>query len=107
MLIKIKYLEGAKLLVEAKGKLDIYNTNDYLDEIKKNLNFTKELVLDFSNINCITSIGLRAIFELHKTMQEKEGVIVIKNVCPEVLNTFKITGFSDFLNIENDEDTKN
>lgn len=103
MLIELKYLENAKLLVQARGKLDIYSTSDYLEEIKKNLNFTKELILDFSEITYIASIGLRAILELHKAMQEKGDSMKIKNVTPDVLNIFKITGFEGFLNIENDE----
>ncbi len=62
------------------------------------------MILDFSNIDYITSIGLRTILELNKAMQEKEGNMTIKNVCPAVLDIFKITGFTNFLNIENDED---
>ncbi len=102
--INVKYLKDAALYVEASGKLDIYNAQDYLDEIKKNLGFTKELILDFSNIDYIASIGLRAVLELHKIMKEKECPMIIKNVRKDVLNIFKTTGFDSFLNIENDEE---
>lgn len=104
MFIEVKFLRNAGLLIEAKGRLDIYNTNDYLDEIKKYINFTKELILDFSKIEYIASIGLRAILELHKTMQEKNGTMKIKNVSDEIMKIFKITGFNNFLNIENTND---
>ena len=80
MFTEIKYLKNAGLLVEAGGKLDIYNAADYLEEIKKNISFTKELILDFSQINYIASIGLRVI---HET-----------------------TGFDCFLNIEIKTDDK-
>ncbi len=90
------------LYVEAKGKLDIYNAVDYLDRIKEQLTITgvKELVLEFSGITGIASIGLRAILELHKIMQDRGGHLKIKNVNKEVLEALKITGLDKFLIIE-------
>ena len=92
------------MYVEAKGKLDIYNANDYLDEIKEEINrkYTKELVLEFSEISFVASIGLRVILELYKTMQKQNSHLILKNVNEEVLNAFKITGFDKFLTIEYD-----
>lgn len=107
MLIKVEYLKNSQVVVHAKGKLDIYTTNDYLDEVKKNIKYAQELILDFSQISYIASIGLRAILELNKAMQDKNANMIIKNVCNDVLNIFKITGFDDFLNIENDTDDEN
>lgn len=106
MFTKITYLKDAVLYVEAKGKLDIYNAQDYLDEIKEHLNrkYTNELVLEFSNISYVASIGLRVILELYKIMQEKDCILKLKNVNEEVLHAFKITGFDKFLTIENNSD---
>ena len=68
LITKITYLKNAVLYVEAKGKLDIYNAQDYLDEIKDSLSkkYIKELVLEFSGISYVASIGLRVILELYK-----------------------------------------
>ncbi len=110
MFIKIKYQKNAILYVEAKGKLDIYNAQDYLDEIRSRINnITKELVLDFSNISYVASIGLRVILDLYKIMQEKGCQVKLKNVNEDILHTFEITGFDKFLIIENDseDDSKN
>ena len=106
MFTKISYLKDAILYVEAKGKLDIYNAHDYLDEIKECLDrtYTKELVLEFSGISNVASIGLRAILELYKIMQERNCPLILKNVNEEVLYAFKLTGFDKFLIIENDSD---
>ena len=106
MSIKITSLKNAVLYVEASGKLDIYSAPDYLEEIKEQLSrtYTKELVLEFSNISYAASIGLRTILELHKIMQGKNGVLKLKNVNKEVLYAFEITGFDKFLIIENDSE---
>ena len=106
MFTKITYLKDAILYVEANGKLDIYNAPYYLDEIKEYLGktYAKELILDFSGISNVASIGLRAILELHKIMQGRNYPLKLKNVNKEVLYAFQITGFDKFLIIENDSD---
>ena len=102
MYIKITCLRNAVLYVEAKGKLDIYNANDYLDEIKEHLIRThaRELILEFSGIISVASIGLRTILDLYKTMQERNGSLKLRNVNKDVLCAFEITGFDKFLIIE-------
>ena len=106
MLAKITYLKGDISYVEAQGKLDIYSAPDYVEDIKEHMNkkFTKELILEFSKITFIASIGLRAILELYKIMQERKGTLKLKNVNKDVLFAFKISGFDKFLIIENDFD---
>ena len=107
MFTKITHLRNSVTYVEAKGKLDIYNTEDYLEEIKGAIAYTEELILEFSHITYVTSIGLRAILELQKIMQERDCKLKLKNVNEDVLNVFKITGFDKFLTIVNDNTTNN
>lgn len=104
MFTKITYLKNATSYVEAEGKLDIYHAPDYLEEIKEHINniHPSELILDFSKINYVASIGLRAILELHKTMIHRRGQLVLKNVNQEIMQAFKFTGFDKFLTIENE-----
>lgn len=104
MFTKATYLGDAVSCIEAEGKLDIYSAPDYLEEIKEHLSrtYTRELILEFSKISFIASIGLRTILEIHKMMQERNGILKLKNVSKEVLYSFEITGFDKFLNIEND-----
>lgn len=104
MFTKITYLRDAVLYVEAKGKIDIYTAQDYLDEIMEHLKYIKELVLEFSNITYVSSIGLRVILQLQKIMDDNECEMTLKNVNKDVLYAFQITGFDRFLNIENDSE---
>jgi anti-anti-sigma factor len=103
---KILYQENTVLCVGANGKLDIYNSYDYLEEIKELLSriYTTELILDFSEISFVASIGLRTILELYKLMQAQHRQLKLKNVNEEVLHAFEMTGFDKFLVIENDPD---
>ena len=106
MYIRITYQKFAVLYVEARGKLDIYNAPDYLDEVKEALHktFARKIILDFSGIINVASIGLRTILELYKMMQERKGILELKNVNDDVLRAFELTGFDKFLTIKNDSE---
>ncbi len=58
------------------------------------------LVIDMSETEYISSMGLRTIFEIQKLVQKAGGVLAVRNVQPMVQKVFEITGFADILNIE-------
>ena len=89
------------LSVKASGKLDIDTAAEYGMKIKDALEDNdniNQLILDFSEINYIASIGLRILLELFQHMS-KQGSLKIINVQEPVLNVLKMTGFDKFLNI--------
>lgn len=94
---------GTKLVVEAEGRIDTRTAADYgtgiNDLLDDNNSEVKELVLDFSKIDYISSIGLRVILELQKRMST-QGSMKLINVIPSVLDVFKMTGFTSILTIE-------
>ena len=98
MEISLKKIDGVSLYVKASGKLDIDSSAEYGMEIKDALDDIKELVLDFSDITYVASIGLRVLLELYQQMS-KQGSIKLINVREPVLNVLKMTGFNKFLSI--------
>ena len=87
-----------ELFVKASGKLDIDSAAEYGTRIKDALDDIKDLVLDFSEITYVASIGLRVLLELYQQMS-KQGSIKLINVQEPVLNVLKMTGFNKFLSI--------
>lgn len=94
---------GTRVTVKAEGRIDTntaveYGTtiNDCLDNSNEEI---KELILDFENIDYISSIGLRVILELQKRMNN-QGSMKLINVMPSVMDVFKMTGFTNILTIE-------
>lgn len=59
-----------------------------------------KLVFDVENLEYLSSAGLRILLDAYKKMKKREGTMIIRNVNDEVMQVFKITGFSDFLTIE-------
>ena len=87
-----------ELYVKASGKLDIDSAAEYGTQIKDAIDDVKDLVLDFSDITYVASIGLRVLLELYQQMS-KQGSIKLINVQEPVLNVLKMTGFNKFLSI--------
>ena len=98
MEIILKKINENGLYVKAVGKLDIDNSAEYGMKIKDALDDMNELVLDFSEITYVASIGLRVLLELYQQMS-KQGSIKLINVQEPVLNVLKMTGFNKFLSI--------
>ena len=87
------------LNIKASGKIDIETAVEYGTTVKDLLDDIEELVLDFSEITYVSSIGLRVILELHQQMVSQEGQMRLINVQEPVAHIFKMTGFDKFLNI--------
>ena len=67
-----------------------------LDAVLKDADF---LVLDLSNLDYISSAGLRVILKAQKTMSAKGGMKVI-HVNDNIMEIFEAVGFDEILDIE-------
>ena len=94
-----KNLNGTALTVAVEGRLDTTTAPQLEKELKESLPGARELTLDFTKLEYISSAGLRVLLTAHKTMSAKGGMKV-KNVNEVVAEVFDVTGFADILDIE-------
>lgn len=94
-----KKREGNKLNVVIEGRLDTGTTPEAEKELKNSLDDITELVIDFSQLDYISSAGLRLLLSLQKTMNAR-GSMIIRNPNDVVKEIFEVTGFSDILTVE-------
>ena len=66
--------------------------------MKNSIDNVTELILDFDNLDYISSAGLRSILSLLKIMNTK-GDMKIINVSEKVMSVFEVTSFTDILDI--------
>lgn len=90
-----KVADNGKLKVAISGRLDTTTA----PELEKELDFTgiTSVEFDLADLEYVSSAGLRVILMVQKNMK---GNFVLKNVKPEIMEIFEITGFSDILTIE-------
>ena len=92
--------EGTKTIVSIDGRLDT-NTSPKLEEEANRLYATKdpEIVVDLANCDFVSSAGLRVIVAMQKRAT-LGGTLAFRNVQPEVMDVFSITGFDKILTFE-------
>ena len=94
-----KSFENSKLTITVSGKLNTITSQQFAEELK-DLDGVTELVLDFAELEQITSAGLRVLLDVQCNMTDRKGTMVVKNVNSIVHEVFVLTGFINFLTIE-------
>lgn len=94
-----KTVEQKRLTLALAGRLDTVTAPGLEQELNASLDAIDSLTLDFSNLNYISSAGLRVLLKAQKLMKEKGSMKVI-GVNETIMEVFEITGFTDILTIE-------
>ena len=94
-----KQLTGSTLTLALEGRLDTVTSPELDKVLDENLDGADSLVLDFADLDYISSAGLRVLLSAHKAMAGKGGMKVV-NVKDIVKEVFDVTGFADILDIE-------
>lgn len=87
------------LTIALTGRLDTTTAPQLEAELKTNLEGVAQLIFDFAALEYISSAGLRVLLGAQKTMN-RQGSMTVKNVNPEIMEIFEITGFADILTIQ-------
>ena len=91
--------DGNTLTVGLEGRLDTTTAPQLEGELRTALTGVKELVMDLSKLDYVSSAGLRVLLSAQKIMN-RQGSMIIRNVKPEIMDIFEVTGFVDILSIE-------
>ena len=95
----IKKQDGTTLTVALEGRLDTVTSPHLEGELRTAVNGVTELIFDLTGLEYISSAGLRVLLSAQKVMS-RQGKMTIRNVKPEIMEIFEMTGFVDILNIE-------
>ena len=90
---------GNELTVVIEGRLDTLTSPKLEQQLEPALDGVEKLVFDFAEVKYISSAGLRVLLTAMQIMEE-QGEMSVRNVIPEVMDVFEVTGFVDDLNIE-------
>ncbi|HJJ28775.1 MAG TPA: STAS domain-containing protein [Methanocorpusculum sp.] len=99
-MLQITKTQNADTLVFAlAGRLDT-NTAPELGEKIEALSYeVKNLVFDFTELEYISSAGLRVMLNAQDVM-DKQGRMVIKNASDSIREILKVTGLTEILTLE-------
>lgn len=99
MNIEKKYNEK-ELTISVEGRVDTITSQELDKEITDEFGSFDSLTLDFSDLEYISSAGLRVLISTQKKLKAKDIPFVIKNVNDAVGEIFRMSGFNKILDIK-------
>lgn len=100
--MKINILpDGQEITVQLIGELNTMTTTEQADELQQVLNISdKALMIDCSELEYISSAGLRFFMQLKKASEAKGGSIRIAHLNEDVADIFSMSGFLNIFTIK-------
>lgn len=94
----IKNKEDSKLTVKVIGRLDTTTAPELDADLKESLVGITGLEIDFSELEYISSAGLRVLLTAQKTMNN-QGSMELSGCNDTVKEIFEVTGFDSILTV--------
>lgn len=92
-----KKVENATLSVKVSGRLDTNSAPNLESEL--NFDGIKEIIFDFTNLEYISSAGLRVLMTAQKAMLACDGNMQVLHPNDTVMGVFEITGMDSIFDI--------
>ena len=93
-------IDNDKACFRLTGRLDTLTSPELESELTGIIDGLTDLVLDFEELEYVSSAGMRVLLAAQKKMNDL-GTMTVKHVRQEIMDTFEMTGFDEILTIEN------
>lgn len=99
MIFEVKETEGG-MYATVSGRLDTPSAVAAQKEIAPLLEHAdKEIILDCSNLEYISSSGLRLLLTIRKEASAKGGKVIVEHINDDIKKVFVMTGFYNLFEI--------
>ena len=95
-----KDYNGKELTLSVEGRVDTITSQELDNEIHNELNNFDSLIIDCTDLEYISSAGLRVLIATQKILKAENIPLIIKNVSAPVNEIFRMSGFDKILRIE-------
>ena len=90
---------GTEATIAVVGSLNANTATDLEATVEETMADCTSAVFDFTDLEYISSAGLRVLMVAYKKAAAAGGTISVTGACEEVREVFEITGFSDLFAI--------
>ena len=91
--------EGGKVTLLTQDRIDTNRAPQFAKEMEEALQGAQQLVIDCSNLEYISSSGLRVVMLAAKTMDGRKGLSIV-NVNEAIYEILETTGFTGVCDVE-------
>ena len=96
----IKNYNEKELTIEVKDRIDTVTAPDFENEILDEMGKFDSLIIDFTNLEYISSAGLRVLIATQKKLKPENIPMTLINVNDTINEIFRMSGFDKILKIE-------
>jgi len=96
----IKATENGTATYALQGRLDSNTSPRFEKELQSVFDEKLNLMLDCSELDYVSSVGLRVLLMAYKKANGNQTDFRLRNLKPEVREVMDMVGFSDILDIE-------
>ena len=89
-----------ELTVSVEGRIDTNTSDELKNELDAEMGNFDSLIMDFTDLEYISSAGLRLLISTQKKLKSEDIPLVIRNVNDSVNEIFTMSGFNKILKIE-------
>ena len=88
--------------VHPEGRLDTATSPALEKELRPYLDGVQNILMDFANVEYITSGGLRVLLALEQLMEDRGGGLRLTHVNANIIEIFELVGFMDVVRVDRD-----
>ncbi len=96
----IKEYNEKELTIKVESRVDTVTAPDFENEINDEIGKFESLIIDFSDLNYISSAGLRVLISTQKKLNSENIPMTIKNVNDTISEILEMADFDKILTIE-------
>ncbi len=94
-----KEVKERYIIAIPSGKIDATNSDEFANSLLELLKEKENIIVNFKDIDYISSAGLRSVLIVAKQTQAKNGKFILCEMKDHIFDIFKITGFTQMLTV--------
>ena len=91
--------QDTTLTVKPAGRLDTVTSPLLERELQLHLDGVKDIVMDFSSVEYISSGGLRMLLATEQTLEQRGGRLQVIHANDYIIDVFDMVGFMDVVEV--------
>lgn len=94
------------VVLNLKGRVDATNSGQVHDKVMEEIkNGCNKMIINFSEVNYISSAGLRVLIFATKSFSKSSGSFAVCSLNDNIMKIFEISGLVNLFTIHNDLET--
>ena len=96
----LKVYNEKELTLSVEGRINSVTSKELDKEINDEIGNFDSLIMDFSNLEYISSAGLKVLIATHRKLKPDNIPFIIKNANDVIMEVFRLSGVDRVLKIE-------